>query len=392
MWRGMPAQTPADDVVRTSHRIIEGDSRDLSRIGTDGVDLVVTSPPYPMVGMWDGLFSRLNPGIGSSLSREDGAGAFSLMHAELDRTWKEVHRVLRPGGFACVNVGDAVRSVGGVFELFPNHLRVMDSFRSLGFTPLPYVLWSKPTNKPSKYMGSGMLPAGAYATLEHEFILVFRKGGARRFPPDEAARRRRSAFFWEERNAWFSDRWTGIVGARQGSHPPGSSSRTAAFPVDIPLRLILMYSLAGDTVLDPFLGAGTTMLAAVLTGRSSIGYEIDPDAAHRARTRVGGAAAPALEHARKRLTVHQEYVAEMARKGRRFQHTSSVYGFPVMTRQEIEMAVPELQRLVPLPDGTFEAEHVLPLPGRRKAPLAASRQVSLTDFPLERLPRAGRGP
>ena len=103
----------------------------------------------------------------------------------------------------------------------------------MGFTNLPEIIWRKPTNSPNKFMGSGMLPAGAYVTLEHEFILIFRKGGKRIFKSDaEKLKRQQSAFFWEERNVWFSDLWT-LTGTNQKLNNKNSRERSAAYPFDL---------------------------------------------------------------------------------------------------------------------------------------------------------------
>ena len=153
--------------------------------------------------------------------------------------------------------------------------RILTRCLSLGFDILPAVLWRKQTNAPNKFMGSGMLPAGAYVTLEHEFILIMRKGSKRRVEsPREKRVRRESAFFWEERNRWFSDVWD-FKGTRQALGHPDLRERSAAFPFELPFRLINMYSMRGDTVLDPFVGTGTTVLAAMAGGRHSIGVDID---------------------------------------------------------------------------------------------------------------------
>ena len=257
----------------TWHEIHFADSRSMSAVGDETIDLVVTSPPYPMIEMWDEQFVSGDAAIGAALSDEDGGRAFRLMHAALDEIWSECHRTLRPGGLACINIGDAARKIGGEFRLFSNHSRVLQHMAGLGFSILPDILWRKPTNAPNKFLGSGMLPAGAYVTYEHEYILIVRKGGPRRFSPADKARRRRSAFFWEERNSWFSDVWVDLVGTRQplGNGEAGDREarvRSAAFPFELSYRLIQMHSLIGDTVLDPFLGTGTTTAAAIASGRS----------------------------------------------------------------------------------------------------------------------------
>ena len=231
----------------TWHEIHFADSRSMSAVGDETIDLVVTSPPYPMIEMWDEQFVSVDAAIGTALSNGDGGRAFGLMHAALDDVWSECHRILRPGGLACINIGDATRKIGGEFRLFSNHSRVLLKMASLGFSILPDILWRKPTNAPNKFLGSGMLPAGAYVTYEHEYILIVRKGGPRRFSPEEKARRRRSAFFWEERNVWFSDMWVDLVGARQllGNgevDDRDARARSAAFPFELAYRLIQMHS------------------------------------------------------------------------------------------------------------------------------------------------------
>ena len=192
------------DGMATTHRVTVGDARELA-LPDESVELVVTSPPYPMIEMWDDLFADLVPAAGEALDSGDGEAAFEAMHDALDAVWTELERVLVPGGIACINVGDATRTVGGRFRVYPNHARITDAFEGLGFDPLPDVLWRKPANSAAKFMGSGMVPPNAYVTLEHEYVLVFRKGARRSFEPG-STRRYESAFFWEERNRWFTDR------------------------------------------------------------------------------------------------------------------------------------------------------------------------------------------
>ncbi len=259
----------------TYHKVINGDSRKMKELEGESVHLVVTSPPYPMIEMWDEIMSEQNPQIRAALNNHNGMSAFELMHLELDKVWKEVERVLVTGGFVCINIGDATRTIDGEFALYPNHARIVTIFHKLGFSNLPNIIWRKQTNAPNKFMGSGMMPSGAYVTLEHEWVLVFRKGGKRQFKTEsEKLRRKESSFFWEERNIWFSDLWD-LKGTRQKMENPDSRKRSAAYPFELPFRLINMYSLKDDVVLDPFLGTGTTALAAIGTQRNSIGYEID---------------------------------------------------------------------------------------------------------------------
>ena len=221
----------------------------MDTIPSESVSLVVTSPPYPMIHMWDDLFISQNPAIGKALKNREGPHAFELMHRLLDDVWNEVYRVLKNGGIACINIGDATRTIDDNFSLYQNHTRLMAYLLQLGFNALPAILWRKQTNAPNKFMGSGMLPPGAYVTLEHEYILIVRKGPKREFKtPEEKQMRRQSAFFWEERNIWFSDIWLDVKGASQHLFDNRARRRSAAFPFEVPYRLINMFSVKGDTV------------------------------------------------------------------------------------------------------------------------------------------------
>jgi len=185
--------------MKTKHKIVYGDAREMKDVKSKSVDLMITSPPYPMIEMWDEMFDKQNPDISKAIKEYNGNLAFELMHKELDKVWKEVYRVLKIGGIACINIGDATRSLNSKFQIYPNHARILNYCSSLGFHALPHILWIKETNKPDKFMGSGMLPVGAYVTLEHEHILILRKGDKREFKkPEEKLNRQKSAFFWEE--------------------------------------------------------------------------------------------------------------------------------------------------------------------------------------------------
>jgi modification methylase len=326
----------------TSHRVIAGDARALPEVLDASVHLVVTSPPYPMIEMWDGTFGALDPAVAAALAAGEWDGAFELMHGALDRAWAECARVLVPGGLACVNVGDATRTAGGDFRLFPNHARVIAGMARAGFSALPDILWRKPTNAPNKFMGSGMLPPGAYVTYEHEHVLIFRKGPKRAFASAaEKAARRRSAYFWEERNVWFSDVWTDLLGARQELGDGEARARSAAFPFELPWRLIQMFSVFGDTVMDPFAGLGTKLAAALASGRSSIGVERDPALVPLVEAALRRAPAAGNARVAARLDAHGEFVAGRVRDGRPPAHVNRTYGFPVVTSQEADLELAE---------------------------------------------------
>ena len=119
---------PIKKMMQTKHQLVVSDSRKMSEIKDQSIDLVVTSPPYPMIQMWDELFSSLSPQVEGFLKLSDGNSAFEAMHIELDKVWRELYRVLKAGSFACVNIGDATRTIGDRFLLYSNHSRIISFF------------------------------------------------------------------------------------------------------------------------------------------------------------------------------------------------------------------------------------------------------------------------
>jgi len=343
-----------------------GESADLSVLGGFGkesVDLVVTSPPYPMIAMWDEVFSAMNPEVAEMLEEGRGLEAYESMHQELDKVWEGLWNLVRPGAWVCLNMGDAVRNLGGTFRMYSNHSRIEAGMMAQGFDVLPPIIWRKASNAPTKFMGSGMLPSGAYVTLEHEFILIFRKPWGKASPDVSTQRRqlrRQSACFWEERNQWYSDLWE-LGGQKQALSLAGSRERSAAYPLEIPYRLIAMFSTYGELVFDPFMGTGTTGLAALALGRNSLGIDLDPGL---------------LEFTQKRL--HLDFNFAQARQLRRMsdheaflerRKTAPAYlneglASPVVTRQETDLTIFLPETLEFLKPGEaqvtyrpYEAEH-----------------------------------
>jgi site-specific DNA-methyltransferase (cytosine-N4-specific) len=256
---------------KTVHKVIFGDSRRMDEVADESVHLIVTSPPYPMIEIWDDLFNSF------------GCRTYEEMHNYLADVWKECYRVLVDGGITCINIGDATRKVSETFRLFPNHARVIEICEKIGFVSLPCILWKKPTTKPNAFLGSGFLPTNAYVTLDCEYILIFRKGKPRKFKPKDPYRYL-SYYKKGERDVWFSQIWD-IKGIKQESNE--IERRIAAYPEEIVYRLVRMFSIIGDTVLDPFLGTGTTTKVAMQLYRNSIGYEIDENLLELIKGKVG---------------------------------------------------------------------------------------------------------
>ena len=319
----------------TKHKVNIGNSQNLKEIENESVNLIVTSPPYPMIEMWDEVFGSLNPSITDALNNENGFEAYDLMNKELNKVWDEIDRVLTPGGIACINIGDATRKIGNSFQLYSNHSRIISYFEQMGYQVLPDILWRKQSNKPNKFMGSGMLPPNAYVTLEHEYILIFRKSGNRQFKKQEEKEERRdSAYFWEERNKWFSDVWEDVKGTSQIMKNKELRNRNGAYPFELAYRLINMYSVKGDTVLDPFLGTGTTIIASIAAGRNSVGYEIDSNFKDFIIKGILDSKDSSNEYIYERIENHVNFVNERVIEKGPLKHKSDIYNFAVMTRQE----------------------------------------------------------
>lgn len=337
------------DIKTTTHKTIIGAAQNMHQIESNSIDLVVTSPPYPMIEMWDDIMALQNPKIATALTNKDPHLAFELMHLELDKIWKEVSRVLKDGGFACINIGDATRTINSNFALYPNHARIISAFQKLEIPNLPNIIWRKQTNAPNKFMGSGMLPAGAYVTLEHEWVLIFRKGGKREFKtPEDKLRRQESSFFWEERNVWFSDLWD-LKGTKQKIDNSKSRKRSAAYPFELPYRLINMYSLQNDVVLDPFLGTGTTALAAMASQRNSIGYEIDPKFSEIISENIQTTSIADLNmNIDNRINNHREFIINRQQdpKKKEIKHFNNNLNLPVITSQEKKIKFHYLKEII----------------------------------------------
>ena len=344
--------------MQSSHKLIFQDSKQMADLPNESIDFVVTSPPYPMIEMWDKILADQNRKIGQALRKKDGSLAYELMHRELDKVWDEVFRVLKSGGIVCINIGDAIRTINDHFALYTNHSRIQSYMQKIGFSALPAILWRKQTNAPNKFMGSGMMPPGAYVTLEHEYVLILRKGNKKEFKTEKEKKiRRESAYFWEERNLWFSDVWLDLKGTAQSLFENKARKRSAAFPFELPYRLITMFSVKSDTVLDPFLGTGTTMFAAMAAGRNSIGYEIDHNLNEFILSNYNGIVSFSNERIAERLGKHLEFVEGRYQKMGKFKYTNKHYLFPVVTNQERDLIINELISVKRTGEDAFEVTY-----------------------------------
>ena len=261
------------DQSATTHRLVQADARHLDFVPDGSVHLVVTSPPY-----WTLKRYNENPG---QLGHIDEYEEFI---EELNKVWRHCYRVLVPGGRLVCVVGDVClsRRKFGRHVVMPLHSDIAVACRRAGFDNLNPIIWYKISNanyevsNGTKFLGKPYEP-NAIIKSDIEFILMERKPGGYRNPSQE--QRRLSMIDKKDYNAWFRQIWD-ITGASTRQHP-------APFPYELAYRLVRMFSFHGDTVLDPFCGTGTTMLAAYNTGRNSIGVEIDSEycriAAHRLR-------------------------------------------------------------------------------------------------------------
>lgn len=329
----------------TIHKILNCNSNFISELEDKTVDLVVTSPPYPMIEMWDDIFSKQDALIADYLKNGEGNKAFERMHLVLNEVWKECDRVLKDNGFVCINVGDATRTINGDFQMYSNHSKIIDWFSSNGYSVLPDVHWRKQSNAPNKFMGSGMYPAGAYVTYEHEYILIFRKGGKREFKGLEKELRQKSAYFWEERNIWFSDLWE-IKGTSQTISASGKSrDRNASFPLEIPYRLVNMYSVEEDTILDPFVGLGTTSIACMISKRNSVGVDIDADIVKLSLDNMNISIGSANNYIHSRIDKHLSFIDSLPDEKKKKCYINVPHEFCVKTRQETAIQIDQLKSI-----------------------------------------------
>jgi modification methylase len=251
--------------IPTTHRLLQGDAREMG-LNPGSIHLVVTSPPY-----WTLKEYRRSEGQMGYIAD------YQEFLVELDKVWQQCFDALVPGGRVICVVGDVClsrRKNGGRHTVIPLHAAIQEHCREIGFDNLSPIIWHKISNAQfeaegngSSFLGKPYEPNGVIKN-DIEFILMERRPGGYRQPA--FATRVLSVIPFDAHKEWFQQIWTGLNGASTKNHP-------APFPLELANRLIRMFSFVGDTVLDPFLGTGTTTLAAAQCGRSSIGYEIDPE-------------------------------------------------------------------------------------------------------------------
>jgi len=255
----------------TNHKIIIGDSREMAEVDEKTVHLIITSPPY-----WQLKDYGSADQIGFNDSYEDYINNLNLV-------WAECYRVLQDGCRLCINIGDQfARSVYyGRYKVIPIRTEIIKFCETLGFDYMGAIIWQKPTTMNTTggatVMGSFPYPRNGIIKIDYEFILIFKKPGDS--PRVSKEIKEQSKLSKEEWNEYFSGHWN-FNGEKQIKH-------LAMFPEELPKRLIKMFSFVGDTVLDPFLGSGTTILAAKNLSRNSIGYEINPEFLPIIKEKVG---------------------------------------------------------------------------------------------------------
>ena len=260
--------------ARTTHALRLGDARRLDWISDESVHLIVTSPPYWTLKEYPEHEGQL--GLVEDYER---------FHDELERVWKHCYRVLVPGGRVACVVGDvciARRKNKGRHMVMPLHADIAVRARRVGFDYLTPILWHKIANASyevengSAFLGKPYEP-NAILKNDMEYILMLRKPGGYRKPTVQ--QRAESRLTKEEHAKWFRSFWSDVTGESTRHHP-------APFPVEVAYRLTRMFSFVGDTVLDPFMGTASTLVAACRCDRNSIGVEIEPAYFRQAKARM----------------------------------------------------------------------------------------------------------
>ena len=255
----------------TTHKIINGDCRNMAHITDKSINLIVTSPPY---------WQLKDYGADNQIGFDDD---YETYINNLNIVWKECYRVLDSGCRLCINIGDqfARSAYYGRYKVIPIHSEIIRFCETIGFDFMGQIIWQKSTTMNTTgggaVMGSFPYPRNGIVKLDFEYILLFKKEGTATKPT--TAQKEQSIMTNEEWNTYFAGHWN-FAGTKQDKH-------LAMFPEELPRRLIKMFSFVGETVLDPFAGSGTTAKIARELGRNSISYEINPEFIPIIETKVG---------------------------------------------------------------------------------------------------------
>jgi DNA modification methylase len=257
--------------MKSKAKIIIGDSRRMIEVENESVELIITSPPYWHLKDY-GVLGQI--GYGQTLHD---------YLKDIYKVWEECFRILKPGRRLCVNIGDqfARSMVYGRYKIIPLHVEVVNQCEKIGFDYMGAIIWHKKTTMNTTggavVMGSYPYPPNGMIEIDYEFILIFKKPGQIEKVSKEI--KEKSRLLKEEWKEYFSGHWK-FGGERQINHE-------AMFPEELPRGLIKMFSFVGDTVLDPFLGSGTTVKVALELNRNAIGYEINENFVKIIKEKIG---------------------------------------------------------------------------------------------------------
>jgi modification methylase len=362
--------------MKTTHQYYIGDARRMTEVGDESVHLVVTSPPYWQLKNYDDERQ-----IGYNQSYEEYVNHLNLV-------WEECARALKPGCRMIVNVGDqfARSAYYGRYKVIPIRTEIVKFCEEIGLDYLGAIIWQKKTTMNTtggaSVMGSYPYPRNGIVEIDYEFLLIFKKPGAT--PPPSKELKERSAMTKERWKEYFSGHWN-IPGARQEGH-------LAMFPVEIPKRFIEMFTFVGETVLDPFMGGGTTSLAANALGRNSLGYEINEEFARIAERRFGESERSLFHEGRLLVSRAEDPTVDFERRIERFPYRfvdphklnarvdpeSLEFGSKISKRSASKSDSPEYRRVVEIlapNELRLESDVVVRLLGVK--PIEAKRRAAI---------------
>lgn len=325
---------------KTNHRFIRklASNKDLQP------HLIITAPPAVMTQESDAYWTSKNKSISSILAKGKAQLAFEAQHNVLDKGWSEAYERLRTGGYLCIIVKRSSRKFSDRYSFYDNASRITYACQKIGFDALPSIKWRKPSKTPPHYMGSGMLPAGAYVVSQHDDILIFRKGAPRVFEKEEQDHRSQSALFCKERNDWYLDHWSDIP-----TTPLDNYLRDATIhhlPSELYIRMMMMYSIQGDTVLDPYGDNLLTSIAGAVLGRHT--WTVHHEDIETSLLLYKKRQLKALLHDRSANRIIDHLAYAKTKDGLLMRYKNKPLGLPVQTTQEKNIqnyAIQSIKRL-----------------------------------------------